>query len=116
MKHAAVTAVIAAAEARVADCRRDTRAGLRRTRSAIHAILTRPSTLMVAAGVAGLAGFVMARAWRAPAAPAAAPTGIRATAAGAALAWVVRQGVVFWPQILKAVACVRRGATPSAPG
>lgn len=116
MKYGAATAVITAAEARVADGRRETRAGFRRTRAAIHTTLTRPSTLIVAAGVAGLAGFVLARAWRVLATPAAAPTGMRATAAGAALAWVVRQGLVHWPQILKAVAYVRRGATPSSPG
>src|SRR5205814_5209792 len=52
---------IGAAEARLAASRRKTRDGLHRARAAFRASLTRPSTLVLAAGAAGVAGLWLAR-------------------------------------------------------
>ena len=62
MKH--LLAAIEAAESRIELSRRETREGLHRVQRAFRETVTRPSTLAAAgglAGVAGLAGFLLAR-------------------------------------------------------
>ena len=64
MKPAPTLAAIDAAEMKIETSRRETREGLHRIQRAFRETVTRPSTLAAAggiAGVAGLAGFLLAR-------------------------------------------------------
>jgi len=96
-------AAIHAAELRFAQATRNSRDSLRRVRVAFRATLVRPSTLAVIAGAAGLAGFWLARRPHPRPQATASAAGVAATtsAAGLALAFIVRYGMQRLPVILQ---------------
>lgn len=107
-------AAIHAAELRVAQARSNSRDSLRRVRVAFRATLVRPSTLALVAGAAGLVGFWLARRPHPHPQPrpqaTASTAGVAATtsAAGLALAFIVRYGMQRLPFILQQVWVARQ--------
>ena len=104
MTRAPTLAAIHAAEMRVAEARQETADGLRRGHVALRAMLRRPSTVAVAAGVAGLLTFVIARRLSRPQAPSRSP-GVTATtsAAGLVATFVARYAMQHLPHIIQRV-------------
>ena len=118
MMRAPDRAAIHAAELRVAQARRNCRDSLRRVRVAFRASLVRPTTLALVAGAAGLVGFWLARRPQPRPQATASTAGVAATtsAAGLALAFIVRYGMQRLPFILQQAWVARQQrAAPSGP-
>jgi hypothetical protein len=108
MIRAPTLAAIHAAELRVAQSERNTRDSLRRVRVASRAALSRPFTLALVAGAAGLFGFWLAR--RPQPRATTSSDGVAATrsAAGLVLAFMVRYGMRYLPFILQQIRAARQ--------
>jgi hypothetical protein len=110
MMRAPSLAAIHAAESRIAQSGRDARDGLRRARVAFRANLTRPSTLALVVGVAGLLSFWLARKPQPPAtsSPAGVSVATTASVAGLAGAFIVRYAMKHLPFVLQQAWAVRQ--------
>ena len=126
MTRAPTLAAIHAAEMRVAEARQEAADSLRRGLAALRAMLTRPSTVVMAAGVAGLLTFVTVRRLRRPQAPSRSP-GVTATtsAAGLVATFIVRYAMQQLPLVIQRVVAARQkraegkypeAGNPAAPG
>jgi hypothetical protein len=114
MRRAPTLAAIHAAEMRVARARQDTVDRLRRGQVALRAALTRPSTVALAAGAAGLLTFLIARGLRPRAATPAAGLTARTSAAGLVATFVARYAVRHLPFILQQLrAALKQRAAPA---
>lgn len=97
-------AAIHAAELKLAQSRRDTRDSLQRAGVASCAMLARPATLVLIAGVTGLLGFSLARRTRSQSRRLSSPdegTAGTPSAAGVLAAFIVRYGMQHLPFILQ---------------
>ena len=105
MIRAPTLAAIYAAELRVVQAKQSTRDSLCRARVVLRATLARPSTLALVAGAAGALGFWLARRPQPRATFSANGVGVATTtsAAGLALAFIVRYGMQRLPFILQQV-------------
>ena len=108
MRRAPTRAAIHAAELRIAEASQGTRDSLCRARAALRATLARPSTLALAAVGAGVFGFWFARKSRPRAAARADGAAVAKTsAAGLALAFIMRYGAQGLPFILEQIKSAR---------
>ena len=109
MTRAPTRAAIHAAEMRVAEARQETADSLRRSLAALRAMLTRPSTVAVAAGAVGLLTFVIARRLRRPQAPTRSPGATATTsAAGLVATLIARYALQQLPLIIQRVLAARQ--------
>jgi hypothetical protein len=100
----------------VALARRDTVDRLRRGQVALRAAVTRPSTVALAAGAAGLLTFLIARRLRPRAATPAAGATARTSAAGLVVTFVARYALRHLPFILQQFrAALKQSAAPADP-
>lgn len=107
MKRPALTE-IHAIELRVAQSRANTWTELRRANAALRSLLARPTTLVMVAGAAGVAGFLLTRRQASTRASAdAADVNSRPFAAGAFLAVIVKYGMQAFPFILQNFLSIR---------
>ena len=105
MMRAPDLAAIHAAELRFVQSEEQTRDGLRRTRAAVRATLTKPSTLALVGGTAVLSGFLLARRAQPPTRSPSSGAGVAPAAATSAAAlvlpFIVRYGTHYLPFILR---------------
>jgi hypothetical protein len=103
--HAPTRTAIYAAELRVVQAKQNTRDSLCSARVALRAALTRPSTLALAAGAAGILGFWLARRREPQATSAAGGAGVAKTTAALdlVLAFIARHVMQGLPFILQQV-------------
>jgi hypothetical protein len=112
-------AAIQAAELRVARAWRLTHESLHRVPVAVRATLTRPSTVMLAAGLAGVVGLCIARRWRAKSSPNASRPAASPSAAKVVAAFLARFGMQYLGVLIRQVWAARdhtagRGVDASA--
>ena len=101
MKKAPTRAAIHAAELRVAQAKRNTRDSLGRAGVALRAALARPTTLALVAAAAGLLGFWIARRpKRVPTSSGEIGAAKTSSAAGVALAVILRYGLRRLPFVV----------------
>lgn len=96
-------AEIHAAELRVAESKLNTLESLRRVPGAFHAALTRPSTMLLAMGAAGLWGFCMARRARATSSSDGAAVARPPSVAALGAAFIVRFAMQYLTSIFRHV-------------
>lgn len=112
MMRAPSQAAINAAERNVVQCMRNTRDGLRGVRLAFHAAVTRPATLALAVGAAGLFGVWLARRMHARTVTTAAANGVKTSgivvAANRMLAFLARHRALGARFILQQIQTARQ--------
>jgi hypothetical protein len=103
---------IEAVELKLLASRRETSASLRRLRSALRETMVRPSSLALICGVAGIAGFWLARRPRLRTAASTAGLAVAATATAAGLvrAYVLRHGMHYLEIALRRLWTAQRKA------
>jgi len=106
-------AAIRAVELRLEQSALDTRKHLRLARATSRALLTRPSTVVMAMGAAGLLGFVLAR--RTSSAEGSAAAAATSTGTGLVTAFVVRYVLQNLPCILQRARAALQQRTTAGP-